>query len=99
MGAITDSIENYDVIVSAIRNMAVVGKSASQILNYLVKECAIEGKVQLIILFRKGLNIELEKANCIGGWCVDGSGELSDDQIDELLNSEINNYVLPSRNS
>jgi hypothetical protein len=99
MGSVTDSIENYDVVLEYARNMVLSGAQASDVLRYLVIECGILGKAQLIIIFCKGFGIELGKASCIGGWWHDGSGELQDKRINELLNPELSKYVNPNGKS
>ncbi|WP_158304932.1 hypothetical protein [Hahella chejuensis] len=93
MGSVTESIENYEVVLKSARNMVLSGAQASDVLRYLVIECGILGKAQLIIVFCKGFGIELRRASCIGGWWHDDSGELSDERINELLNPELSKYV------
>lgn len=93
MDSATDSIENYDVVLQSARNKVLSGAGAADVLRYLVTECGILGKAQLMIVFCKGFGIELGKANCIEGWWHDGSGELHDERINELLNPELLKYV------
>ena len=93
MGSVTESIENYDVVLAEARSRAISGVPASDILRYLVIDCGIQGKAQLMILFCKGFGIELRLAGCIGGWWHDGSGELNDAKVNEILNPELSIYI------
>ncbi|TVZ37655.1 hypothetical protein P886_1997 [Alteromonadaceae bacterium 2753L.S.0a.02] len=93
MGSVTDSIKNYDDVLASVRRSALSGATATDILRYLVLECDLQGKAQLMIVFCKGFGVELRIASCIGGWWHDGSGSLSDDRINELLNPELVRYV------
>jgi len=90
----SNSIENYEEILTKTRQMAVAGSKPSDILRYLTLVRDVESKAQLMSVFSHGFNTELGKVTCIGGWWHDGSSELNDMQIDELLKSVVDNYII-----
>ena len=42
-------------------------------------------QVAIMICLRESLGLQLSDVTCLGGWHPDGTGELSDDDLDRLL--------------
>jgi hypothetical protein len=74
-------------IVGQIKVLARKGASPSRILHQLV-ELVPPGpaqKVALIKYMRAAFGLTLEQASPIAGWSTDGTGELKDTRLDELI--------------
>ena len=93
MSEITDTIEDYEAILTEVGQMAVDGSLPSTILKYLIEDRGIDGKVQLMAVFRNGFETNLGSVTCIGGWWNDGSSELDDSQIDDLLKPVLDGFI------
>lgn len=93
MGEITDSIEDYEAILTEVGRMAIDGCLPSTILKYLIENRGISGKAQLMAVFRNGFETNLGSVTCIGGWWIDGNSELDDSQIDDLLKPVLDGFI------
>jgi len=90
---ISEGIENFDTLINEIRAMAVAGYNPTNILDSLISKKGIEGKAQLMVLFRKAFDIELRDVSCIGGWWNDGNSELGDEAINNNLSPHLRTWV------
>ncbi len=72
-------------LISEVKMLAEAGSLPTEILRYLITEKGIEGKIQLIVIFRKAFNAELKDVSCIGGWWHEGKHELDDEKLNEYL--------------
>ncbi|HVV53303.1 MAG TPA: hypothetical protein VHO06_26840 [Polyangia bacterium] len=69
--------------------MHVSGKTPSAILRYFAISDATFSVPDLMQLLRDAFGISYESTQCIGGWWHDGTGELSDAQLDAFLKPAI----------
>jgi len=90
---ISDSIPDFESRLADVQGMARAGCKADEILKYLVSDCGLPGKAQLMLIFRYGFDTQLKDISCIGGWWINGKGELGDSEINEFLQPIINRYV------
>jgi hypothetical protein len=66
------------------------GIPVSEILKGVVQSCPeIHTKFHMLQWIRETFCLSLGQASPIGGWEPDGTGELSDTQLDKLLGPEI----------
>jgi hypothetical protein len=81
-------------LVTRLRALAIKGAKPSEMLRELRLALGpIEGhKLALIKYARKAFNLSLQQASPIAGWAAEGTGELSDSRLDELLAPEIGEY-------
>jgi hypothetical protein len=81
-------------IVAHLQALARGGATASQMLRYLFRKFAPEAphKITLIKYMRKAFDLTLQEASPIAGWSADGTGDLSDAQVDELVVPEIRDH-------
>ncbi len=76
------------------------GAMPSDILRYFIINDTNQTIPDLMKLMRDSFNLEYEDTQCIGGWWHDGSGELSDIQIDKhILKSILQRNSNDSRES
>jgi hypothetical protein len=78
-------------IVGQLKVMARDGESPSRILHQL-SELVPSGpaqKVTLIKYMRAAFGLSLEQAGPIAGWSSDGTGELQDSRLNELMTPAI----------
>src|SRR5262245_42949633 len=71
-----------------LRGMARAGASVSQMLRAAMQHLDLKphhSKILLIHAMRDAFGIRLSEASAIGGWSADGTGELSDERIDEFV--------------
>ena len=90
---ISDSVPDFESRLADVQRMAKIGCTADEILKYLVSDCGLMGKAQLMIIFRYGFDAQLKDVSCIGGWWIDGEGELGDSEINGFLQPILNSYV------
>jgi hypothetical protein len=78
-------------IVRRLRAMATKGDAPSAMLRYLAANSGqlLPHKVTLVRYMRAAFGLSLQQASPIAGWSPDGSGELSDARLDELVKPEI----------
>ena len=72
-----------------VREMYKAGESPSQILRFFSVARPAASVPHLMELLRDALGLPYEAVQCVGGWWHDGTGELSDDQLDALLKPAI----------
>ena len=65
------------------------GKRPSEILRMIVLDNKNMTPPDLMQLCHEAFGLSYSAVQCIGGWWVDGSAELSDSQLDEFLLEEI----------
>lgn len=65
------------------------GSMPSEILRYFSINNPDEPVPNLMKLIRDAFDLPYEDTQCIGGWWHDGSGELSDSQINEFIMKSI----------
>ena len=82
-------------IVAELRTMAQQGASASQLLRSLHQRLSPEESHKLTVIkyMRQAFGLSLQEASPIAGWAPDGSGELSDAQLDEFVTPEISRHL------
>lgn len=73
-------------LVASIMRLHESGLSPSEMLRVVAKDHPGQTVVDLMDLMRSSFGLTLEAVQCIGGWWHDGSGELSDRQLDAFLN-------------
>jgi hypothetical protein len=61
------------------------GKTASEILRHFATTYQDMPEPELMRLFQEAFDLPYESTLCVGGWWFDGSGELSDQQLDSFL--------------
>jgi len=72
------------------------GKSASAILRHFATSQKTVSPPELMKLLRDAFCLPYEATQCIGGWWYDGTGELSDEQIDAFIMPEIEKSIASS---
>ncbi|MDZ8263103.1 hypothetical protein [Nostoc sp. ChiQUE01b] len=65
------------------------GNLPSEILRFFALQNQKATVPDLMRLFQEALLLTYEDVQCIGGWWHDGTGELTDDQLDAFLLSAI----------
>ncbi len=93
MSTPSDIVPDIESRITDVQRMAENGCSADQILKFLVSECGLMGKAQLMVVFRHGFEAALKDVSCIGGWWINNEGELGDSEINEFLQPVLNNYA------
>ena len=78
-------------LLADLRSMARRGTSPAQMLRELAPQVAQEPplKFTLIRYLRAAFGLSLQQASPVGGWAADGSGELTDANLDTFLAPEI----------
>ena len=78
-------------LLAHLRVMAKRGDTASQMLREIMRTYApaTPHNLPLIKCLREAFGLSLREASPIGGWAPDGSGELSDSRLDELIMPDI----------
>jgi hypothetical protein len=74
---------------SAVSRMYREGKSPSEILREVLVLAPDSSVAELMDVMEEGLSLPYSAVQCIGGWWHDGTGELSDSQLDALMTAEI----------
>jgi hypothetical protein len=79
------------VIVQRLRTMARSGGTPSQIARELFRYIDSQPHPQLAALkyLREAFALSLRQVKPLGGWSTDGTGELTDEQLDALLQPEL----------
>jgi hypothetical protein len=74
-------------ILQRLRNLARSGSTPSQIARELFRQLDSQLHPQLTALkyLREAFCLSLRQVNPLGGWSADGTGELTDAQLDALL--------------
>lgn len=70
-----------------INMLARNGNSPAQILRWMARQGL--SPVEMMIQFAAAFDLPTSAAACINGWWHDGSGELSDEEINQRLTREI----------
>ena len=80
-------------IVGHLRVMAREGRPASGMLREVIASAVPTTlhKITLVKYLKEAFGLSLQQASPVAGWAPDGTGELSDAQLDELLMPEILN--------
>lgn len=78
-----DDFQPEDVALT--RQMYKDGKSPAEILRFFALREPEASVPDLWQLLRDAFSLELEDVSCVGGWWHDGSGELSDAQINAFI--------------
>lgn len=83
--------EILDDIVSQLRSMARRGETPANLLRYLsgLLPSVPAKKALLIKYMREAFSLALAEASPIAGWAADDSGELKDNQINQLIEPAI----------
>src|SRR5579872_3037492 len=78
-------------IVQRLRIMARSGNTPSQIARELFRQIDSQPHPRLTALkyLREAFALSLRQVNPLGGWSADGTGELTDAQLDALLQPEM----------
>ena len=87
-----EAMEELDrEIVRQLRLKAVQGANPSRLLRDVIDQLSplLPHKVTLIRYIREAFCLSLQQASPIGGWEADGSGELSDANLDAFVQVEI----------
>jgi hypothetical protein len=77
-----------EIIASVVR-MYGEGKRPSQILRDVLLLVPDASVPDLMRLMQEAFSLPYEAVQCIGGWWHDGTGELSDAELDSFLVAEI----------
>lgn len=88
MGGSWENMFNENDIKIASR-MFQQGSMPSEILRYFIINNPDEPVPNLMKLIRDAFDLPYEDTQCIGGWWHDGSGDLSDSQINEFIMKSI----------
>ncbi|UAK31208.1 hypothetical protein K8O92_25720 [Nocardia asteroides] len=72
-----------------IARMHQEGRSPSQILREIIALYPDVSTPDLMELMQNAFSLPYSAVQCIGGWWMDGTGELSDTQLDAFLVEEI----------
>lgn len=80
--------------IAHLQAMAKGGAKVSQVLRYLRRRFAPEEphKITLIQYLRQAFDLSLQEASPIAGWSADGTGELSDAQLDALVGPAVRDH-------
>lgn len=78
-------------IVQRLRTLARSGSTPSQIARELFRQLDSESHPRLTALkyLREAFGLSVRQVSPLGGWSADGTGELTDAQLDALLQPEI----------
>lgn len=81
-------------IVGELHEMARTGDTASRMLRALLRRLAPEEghPLTLIRYLRRAFHLTLQEASPIAGWAADASSELSDSQLDGLIDPAIRRH-------
>ncbi len=80
-------LENDPTHVAEVRRMKEEGKHGAEMLHWLTSR-GLED-VEMMSVLREAFDLGFDDVSCIGGWFEDGSGELSDEQINALLDAAV----------
>ena len=80
-------LDNDPVLVARLRESRAGGTRAVDLLRILAERGL--GTVEIMSHLREAFTLNFDDVSCIGGWFPDGTGELSDDAIDALLESSL----------
>ncbi len=81
-----------EAAVRAARVMHGEGSAPSEILRHFATNCPNESVPDLMQLLRDAFSLPYDATQCIGGWWHDGTGELSDRQVDDFLTPAIKTH-------
>ena len=76
-------------VVASAAQMYREGMRPSQVLREVLLLVPDASVPDLMWLMREAFSLPYEAVQCIGGWWHDGTGELSDAQLDSFLVAEI----------
>lgn len=76
-------------IVASVVQMYKEGKRPSEILRKILLQFPEASVPDLMKLMQEAFALPYPAVQCIGGWWYDGTGELSDEELDSFLISEI----------
>jgi hypothetical protein len=78
-------------LVQRLRTLARNGSTPSQIARELFRHVDLDPHPRLTALkyLREAFALSLRQVSPVGGWSADGTGELTDAQLDVLLQPEI----------
>lgn len=99
MNTLNEVVPDIESRVADVRKMAKNGNTPDEILKYLISACELIGKAQLMVVFRQGFEAALKEVSCIGGWWIDGKGELADTEINKLLQPILDSYITNQQNN
>jgi len=81
-------MESIDpAVVQRLRAMAQEGRTVPELLREITNQLSSSSLHPLLLAkyMREAFGLSLLEVKPIGGWSLGGCGELSDDQLDELL--------------
>ncbi|MFE9328635.1 hypothetical protein ACIHDR_47655 [Nocardia sp. NPDC052278] len=76
-------------VTTLITRMHQEGRSPSQILREIIMLHPAVSTPDLMELMQNAFSLPYPAVQCIGGWWMDGTGELSDTELDAFLVEEI----------
>lgn len=88
-------MENKEILIPKIidqmRSLCSEQKPFSDVMHYLVDSVPQNqnNSITLLLYVREAFLLSLKEASPICGWKPDGSGEISDDRLNELITSAI----------
>lgn len=78
--------------VRAARVMYQEGSTPAEILRHFATRRPSESVPDLMQLLRDAFSLPFDAVTCIGGWWHDGTGELSDRQINDFIQPAIQKH-------
>lgn len=75
--------------ITLVTRMYHEGRPPSRILREIITLYPDVSTPDLMELMRKALSLPYAAVQCVGGWWMDGTGELSDAELDAFLVEEI----------
>lgn len=83
-------------ITDELRVMAKQGRRPSELLRHIIAREGMGTRANVPMLlrqFQSAFGLSLRDVHLIGGWSVDGEGEVPDSRIDAELTEKINGWV------
>lgn len=80
-------LENNAGLVARLKERRDAGQHSAELLRFLEGQGL--SQPEMMSHFREAFDLDFDDVSCIGGWFSDNTGELSDENINALLDKSI----------